>query len=87
MTSLRRRSRRFASSKSCGQRTFDLALIEWRRDQSVLEMLLGEDGSPMSERSLTDDDEAAVEALERLDAAGLADRRAGLVVASEPGCF
>ncbi|HTB49384.1 MAG TPA: hypothetical protein VK701_00270 [Solirubrobacteraceae bacterium] len=62
----------------------DLALIEGRRDQSVLETLLGEDGSPMSERSLTDDDEAAVEALERLDAAGLADRRAGLVVASEP---
>lgn len=61
----------------------DLALIEGRRDQSVLEALLSEDAL-MTEQSLTSDDDAAVEALERLDAAGLADRRGGLVVASEP---
>ncbi len=62
----------------------DLALIEGRRDQSVLETLLSEDGAPFSEPTLTADEEAAVEALERLAAAGLADRRGGLVVASEP---
>jgi hypothetical protein len=60
----------------------DLALIEGRRDQSVLEALLSEDAL-MTEQSLASDD-VAVEALERLDAAGLADRRGGLVVASEP---
>jgi len=62
----------------------DLALIEGRRDQSVLETLLTKDGAPITEPSLTNDDEATLEALERLDAGGLADRRGGLVVASEP---
>lgn len=61
----------------------DLALIEGPRDQSVLEALLSEDGSPMPEASIVHD-EAGRETLGRLDAAGLADRRGGLVVASEP---
>jgi hypothetical protein len=62
----------------------DLALIEGRCDRSILETLLSEDRSPVSEPALTNDEDSALEALERLDAAGLADRRAGLVVASEP---
>jgi hypothetical protein len=63
----------------------DLAFLEGRRDQSVLETLLHEEnGAPISEPALTNDEEQAVEALERLDAAGLADRRAGLVAATEP---
>jgi hypothetical protein len=63
----------------------DLEFIEGRRDRGILETLLSEDdGAPMSEPALTCDEEQAVAALDRLDAAGLADRRAGLVVASEP---
>jgi hypothetical protein len=63
----------------------DLALIEGRRDQSILETLLNEGGAPLAEPTLTEDeDDPAVEALERLAASGLADRRGGLVVASEP---
>lgn len=61
----------------------DLALVEGRCDQHVLETLLSEDGSPTPEPSIVHD-EAGREALGRLGAAGLADRRGGLVVASEP---
>lgn len=61
----------------------DLAVIEGRRDQSILDALLSEGGSPTPEPNIVHD-EADREALERLDAAGLADRRGGLVVASEP---
>jgi hypothetical protein len=61
----------------------DLEHIGGRRDRGVLESLLSENGGPVPEPTIVSD-EADREALERLDAAGLADRRGGLVVASEP---
>jgi hypothetical protein len=70
----------------------DLEFITRRHDRPILELLLSDAGNePLSEKDIrrlldvTKDEKAVVvEALDRLDAAGLVDRKVRLVVASEP---